>query len=81
MVQNENKSFAQRFLFKEIDHLSMLHFIFIFKDKDTAPGGKCIEYIQPNIIYSLFEKFLFLSYFFLLIHLKMFYFISGTNHM
>jgi len=79
-MQNE-KSFAQRFLFKEIDHLSMLHFIFMFKDKDAAPGGKCIKYIQPNIIYSLTEKFFILSYFFLLIHLKMFYFISGTNHM
>lgn len=30
----------------------MLHFIFTFKD--TAPGGKYIEYIQPNIIYSSF---------------------------
>lgn len=80
-MQNKNKSFVQRFLFKEIDYLSMLHFIFMCKDKDTAPGGKCIEYIQPNIIYSLFEKFFILSYFFLLIHLKMFCFISGTNHM
>lgn len=57
----------------------MLHFIFTFKD--TAPGGKYIEYIQPNITYSSFENFLILSYFFLLIHPKMFYFISGTNHM
>lgn len=81
MMQNKNRSFAQRFLFKEIDHLSMLRFIFMFRDKDTAPGGKYIEYIQPNIIYSLLEKFFILSYFFLLIHLKMFYFISGTNHM
>lgn len=71
----QNKSFAQRFLFKGIDHLSRLHFMF----KDSAPGGTCIGYIQPNVIYSLFEKFFILSYFFLLIHLKMFYFISGTN--
>lgn len=54
-MENKNKSCVQRFLFKEIDYLSMLHFIFMFKDKDTAPGGKCIEYIQCNIIYSLFE--------------------------
>lgn len=57
----------------------MLHFIFTFKD--TAPGGKYIKYIQPNITYSSFENFFILSYFFLLIHLKMFYFISGTNYM
>lgn len=57
----------------------MLHFIFTFKDKDTAPGGKCIEYVQPNIIGGLSDKFFILSYFFLLIHLKMFYFILGTK--
>lgn len=55
-MQNKNKSFAQRLLFKEIDHLSTLHFIFMFKDKATAPGGKHIDYIQPNIIYGLFES-------------------------
>lgn len=40
IMQNKDKSFVQRFLFKEIDYVSMLHFIFMFKDKDTAPGGK-----------------------------------------
>lgn len=53
-------------------HLSVLHFIAVFKDKGTAPGGQCTE--QPNVTYSLFEKFFILSYFSLLIHLKVFYF-------
>lgn len=36
----QNQSFAQGFLFKGIDYLSRLHFM--FKGKDSAPGGTCI---------------------------------------
>lgn len=52
----KKKKFLHKDFFKEIDHLSMLHFIFMMF-KDTAPGGKCIEYMQSNTIYNSFEKF------------------------
>lgn len=68
----QNKNLLHKALYLRKYHLSVLHFIAMFKDKDAAPGGTCTE--QPNTIYSLFEKFFILSYFFLLIHLKMFYF-------
>lgn len=34
----------------------MLHFIFfLFKDKETAPGGRCTKYIQPTVIQFVWE--------------------------
>lgn len=71
IIMMQNKNLLHKAPLRKC-HLSVLHFIAVFEDKGTAPGGKCTE--QPNVTYSLFEKFFILSYFSLLIHLKVFYF-------
>lgn len=50
IIMMQNKNLLHKAPLRKC-HLSVLHFIAVFEDKVTAPGGKYTE--QPNITYSL----------------------------